>query len=280
MFVWIKISMSNNLNITEKQYKKIAIQVATSGFSYCVFDTLDNTIKSVNEVDFSDYPKEKTIEEKIDIVFNDHKKLSKKYDEVVVIHDNNYNTFVPKALFDENFMGSYLQYNSKVFENDFFTYDALSNYEINNVYIPYVNINNSLLDRFKSFDYKNSNSILVSKLLDLSKNIEEKQVFVHVGTTKFELVVVQNQQLIFFNSFDYKTPEDFIYYLLFTAEQLDLNPENFKLYLLGKITDESALYKIAYAYVRNISLLDVSSIKRNNKFSNIVNLQHFILFQS
>jgi hypothetical protein len=33
----------------------------------------------------------------------------------------------------------------------------------------------------------------------------------------------QNQKLLLFNSFDYQTPEDFIYYVLFTAEQLSLN---------------------------------------------------------
>jgi hypothetical protein len=272
--------MSSNLNITEKKYRKLAIHVALNSFSYAVVDTLTNTVSSFNEVDFSAFPSEKTIEEKLDIIFDEHAKLNKKYDEVLVIHDNNYNTFVPKALFDEKFLGSYLQYNSKVFENDFFTHDVLSNYEIHNVYIPYMNINNALLDRFKSFDYKNSNSILVTKLLDLSKNIEEKQVFVHVGKNKFELVVVQNQALLFFNSFDYKTSEDFLYYLLFTAEQLDLNPEVFKLYLLGRIDQENALYKIAYQYVRNVFLLDVSNFKKNNKFSKSTNLKHFILFQS
>jgi hypothetical protein len=31
----------------------------------------------------------------------------------------------------------------------------------------------------------------------------------------FEIIVIQNQKLLFFNSFDYETPED---YVLFTAE--------------------------------------------------------------
>jgi hypothetical protein len=43
----------------------------------------------------------------------------------------------------------------------------------------------------------------------------------------FEIIVIQNQQLLLFNSFEYLTPEDFIYYVLFTAEQLNINPENF-----------------------------------------------------
>jgi hypothetical protein len=49
---------------------------------------------------------------------------------------------------------------------------------------------------------------------------------VHFSEGHFE-IIIQNQKLLFFNSFDYQTPEDFIYYVLFTAEQLSLNPENF-----------------------------------------------------
>ncbi len=272
--------MSINTNITEKKYRKLAIQVSLSGFSYCVFDTLNHQVAFVNEVDFNDFEKKSKIEEHYWKAFLANKELTKMYDEVVVIHQNNLNSFVPKALFNEDYLGSYLQFNTKVFENDFFAFDALSNYEMNNVYIPYVNINNYLLDQFERFDYKQTNSILVEKLLDLSKNIDEKQVFVHFEITKFEIVVVQNQKLLLFNSFDYTTKEDFIYYLLFTVEQLQLNPEHLRLQLLGNITKESELFKIAYNYIRNVGLLNVSELQKNNAFSTAQNLKHFILFQS
>ena len=137
-----------------------------------------------------------------------------------MLHDNNINTFVPKSLFDSDNIASYLQYNVKVFETDFFAVDEINTYEINNVYVPFVNINNFLLDQFESFNYKNTNSILVQKILDKSKNIDEKQVFVHFQENHFEIVVVKNQELLLFNSFHYSTAEDFIYYLLFTCEQL------------------------------------------------------------
>ena len=272
--------MSIHSSITEKKYKKLSIQVSLDGISFCVFDTLQHSVLTVQSINFADFPKESKVEDHIWKTFLNHKELTKTYDEVVVIHNNNLNTFVPGAVFDEQFLGSYLQYNTKVFETDFFAFDELENYEMNNVYIPYVNINNYLLDQFETFNYKQTNSILVSKVLDISKNREEKLVFVHFSATKFEIIVVQNQKLLFFNSFDYKTKEDFIYYLLFTAEQLKLNPEHFNMYLLGEISEEDELFKIAYQYVRNISLLDVSELQKHNDLSQAENLKHFILLQS
>jgi hypothetical protein len=151
---------------------------------------------------------------------------------------------------------------------------------MNLVFIPFVNINNYLLDQFSTFNYKHVNTILVSKLLELSKNNDEKQVYVHFSKNKFEIVVVQNQKLLLYNSFDFVIPEDFIYYLLFTTEQLNLNPEHFKVQLLGLISDDSELFEIAYKYIRNVSLLDVSNNANKNGLSKADNLKHFILLQS
>jgi hypothetical protein len=173
-----------------------------------------------------------------------------------------------------------LQYNTKVFETDFFAFDEITNYQMNAVYIPYVNINNFFIDQFGSFDYRHANSILVSKLLDASKNNDNKKMIVHFNPGHFEIIVIQNQKLLLFNSFEYKTHEDFIYYLLFTAEQLNMNPESFQLELLGTISEEDDFYKIAFKYIRNVSFLDVADLQKSNSFSTAQNQQHFILFNS
>ena len=268
----------SNSNITNKKYKRLSIQVRLDGLSYCCIDTLNNKILSFDDIQF-DNDKSK-IEDLYALAFRKHPQLNSGYDEVTVLHDSNLSTFVPTALFDEQFLGSYLQYNTRVFETDFFAFDAIETYQINNVYIPYVNINNLFVDVFGTFQYKHCNTFLVSKLLDLSKNVDEKKMFVHMHKGQFEIIVVQNQKLLLFNSFEYKTPEDLTYFLLFTAEQLNLNPEHIKLEFLGAISEEDAFYKMAYHYIRNVSLFDTTDLQSRNSFSASENLKHFILFQS
>ncbi len=266
-----------NDTITAKNYKKLSLQIAQNGMSFCCFDTLNCEITSCKSVSFSKYS---PIEEELWKAFINHPQLTRPYDEIVVLHDNSFNTFVPNALFDENFLGSYLQYNTKVFETDFFAFDALGNYEVNNVYVPLMNVNNFLIDQFGVFDYKNANSVLVNRLLDASKNNEEKQVYVHVQDSHFEIVVVRNQQLLLFNSFEYKTPEDFLYYLLFTMEQLFLNPETAKVSVLGKIGEGHPCFALAYTYVRHLSLYDTSALQEKWGKTREEALEHFILFNS
>lgn len=242
-------------DITTKNYKKLSIQVSLSGLSFCVFDLITKKVITYQNVD---YIKSNVIEEQLWKVFTDYAILSNAYDEIVILHDNSLNTLVPDVLFDTNFMGSYLQYNVKVFDTDFFTFDKIENYDISNVYVPYVNINNFLLDQYHSFDYKNVNSILVKKILDHSIGNTEKEVFVHIQKGHFEIVVAKNQQLLLFNSFEYATPEDFIYYILFTYEQLQISPETTPIFLLGLIEETDDYFKMAYKFIRNCSLFDTT----------------------
>lgn len=268
-------------NIIDKKYRKLSLRVSLKGFSFCVVDSLENKIVASENIDFSAMSKSLTVEEFYELAFLDYPILSEGYDQVLVLHHNSLSTFVPKPLFDAEYIGSYLQYNTKVFETDFFAFDDIPTYEMSHVYIPYVNINNFLIDQFGVFDYKHSNSVLVSKVLDLSKNVDDKQIFAHVNKDTFEVVVVQNQKLLLFNSFDYTTKQDFIYYLLFVAEQLNLNPEIVKVSFLGEVTEESDVFQIAFKYIRHVSLLDVSFMSNASETRSDAKLrQHFILLQS
>lgn len=266
-----------NNDITKNNYKKLSIQVSLSGLCFCVFDLLTNKIITHNEVVFT---KDSIIEESLWKTFLDNVILTNNYDEIVVIHENNLNAFVPNSLFDKKYMGSYLQYNLKVFATDFFTADFLKNSEMHNVYVPYVNINNFLLDQFNSFNYKNSNTVLVSKILEISNLSFEKQVFINFQLNSFQIIITRADKLILFNSFEYKTPEDFIYYILFTFEQLQLNPETTSLQLLGELTETSAYFKIAYKYIRNCSLLNTLNLSSTLGKSEEEVRKHFILFHS
>ena len=144
------------------------------------------------------------------------------------------------------------------------------------VYVPLVNINNFIFERFGSFEYKHSATILLNRLLTLEKNSNLLKMYINIEDSHFEIVVVENNKLKFFNRFEYNTKEDFIYYLLFTAEQLQLNPEEFPLVLMGSVDENDALYQIAYKYVRHVSLLPNESMLYSNNASS----KHFTLLNS
>lgn len=257
---------------------KLIILVSLNGFSFYSTSVGATNAYVLKSISFSDSLRTEKMENLLGDVFNKNNELTLKYDEVVVLHHNNLATFVPTELFDEDFLASYLQYTTKVFETDFIAFDSLQQHQMNAVYIPYVNMNNFFIDYFGTFSYHHASTILVNAVLAIAPINEHKNMYVHVSDHNFEIIIVQNQKLLLYNSFDYNTPEDFIYYILFTAEQLQLDPNNFQLTLLGLINPSDSLYQICYKYIRNVAFLN--NTNTSNKGTEIENRHHFILLNA
>ncbi|HEY9168831.1 MAG TPA: DUF3822 family protein [Lutibacter sp.] len=272
----IKKLANNDLDLLNLEDNYLSIQLSLDGFSFCIYNKVQNKVGVFGLYEFdnntgSPFKQLECIKE----LFAQEKLLQLNYKSVFVTHFNNLVTQVPKPLFNKNNLAPYLQYTVKVLENDFIAYDELINSEIINVYIPFVNVNNFLLDIYESFDYKHSSTVLIENLLNQYKNLEGSFCFVNVSGHNFEIVVIKNKKLELFNFFSFTSKEDFIYYILFTAEQLNLNPEEFELILMGDIEKESELYDIVYQYIRNIKFYVPNNA--NLQLNEISSHSHFTL---
>jgi len=177
-------------------------------------------------------------------------------------------------------MADYLKFNSKILRTDYITYDAILANDSINVYVPYVNINNYIYDRFGTFEFKHYSTILIETILALEKHSSSSKMYVNVCESHFEIIVVENNKLKLYNTFEYSSKEDFIYYILFTAEQLELNPEEFQLILIGDINTKDDLYKIAFNYVRNIKIHSPEFSFSPNEVIKSDLLKNFIILNS
>ncbi len=235
----------------------LSIQLSLDGFSFCVLDKTYDLVQKIADHPFKEPASgPEDLLAQIQEVFAKEKLLQHKYGSVNVSHVNDLSSLVPKTLFDERKLKDYIRYSSKTFDNDYIVYDEIDNHDLINVYIPFVNVNNFLLDRFGSFEYKHFSTVLISNLLNTYRYSEHPHLFVHLEKSRLYVVAIAGNKLQLYNSFPFKTREDFLYYLLFTAEQLGMDPETLELVLSGRIDKNSELYEIAYTYVRKISLIE------------------------
>src|SRR5690606_15794098 len=102
--------------------KKLILQVDPKEVNYIIQNQLSNEIIHFNTFAIDPY---KSIERELDRMFHTDELLSTDFDDVEIIHNNNLNTLVPEEYFNEDVLGSYLQYNVKVFPTDFFASDEL-----------------------------------------------------------------------------------------------------------------------------------------------------------
>lgn len=238
----------------KKDFYRLSIQISLNGLSFCMLDTVTTKVISSEHILFH---KELTPYQ----VLEELKQLVKKnniqktaFSEVVVIHRNNLFSLVPKPLFQADELPNYLKFNAKILANDHIAYDEIEGHELMNVYVPFVNINNYLYDLFGEFIYKHHGTVMVQSLLSEQGSGESPICYAHLSEQQLDITVVADQKLQLFNNFDYSTQEDFLYYLLFTLEQLKLNPETVRLRLFGQVEENDAIYKLCYGYIKHVAI--------------------------
>ncbi len=178
--------------------------------------------------------------------------LNQNYEEVSLIHRNDLFCLVPKSLFDKEELPNYLKFNTKLLANDQIVYDELPNQEIVFVYIPFTNVNNYLFDCFGEFEFKHSSMAILQTLFQQKSG--KTICYAHVDKKTMEIAVLEQRRLVLYNQFDYKTKEDFLYYILFTYEQLGLNLEEVKLKLYGAVEEGDSIFEICYRYVKKVAV--------------------------
>lgn len=250
----IEKAKSKEVLETSKEFNKLSIQVSLNGLSFCIVDTIANTVINSDRIVFE---KERTpygLQKGLVSLFSKHEIPQKHFSEIIIVHRNKLFSLVPKSLFDENEMANYLKFNTKILANDHIAYDEVENHDMINVYVPFVNVNNYVYELFGEFTYKHSGTVMVESLLTGQSIPKEPTCYVHVADRQMEVTLISQRKLLLYNSFDFVTKEDFIYYLLFTLEQLKLDAETIKLKLFGAIEEGNPIYDICYEYVKNISI--------------------------
>ncbi|MAU25360.1 MAG: hypothetical protein CMC34_01055 [Flavobacteriaceae bacterium] len=246
---------------------KLSIHISLNGLSFCIIDLISNEIDFLRTYSLSKNTTPKELLKTLKKGFKENNELSNSFSSVKIIHYNNLSTVVPEPLFDKNNALSYLKFNSKILQNDYAAYDEIFNNECVNVYIPYVNINNYIFKMFDSFVYNHYSSIILEKVKLNEKNTTTPSLYLNINSNHMELIYFVKNKLTFYNRFDFSTKEDIIYYLLFTIDQLKLNPEEIPLVITGNISEDDDNYQIIYKYIRNVSIFN-SEINQENKFYN------------
>ncbi len=247
---------------------KLSIQLSTNGFSFSVLEVNRNKLLSVESYQL-DKPEsispsvshESVVLLAIEELFSQFKWIGKKFAALNFIVESNKSTLVPMPLFDPAEINTYLDFSHNITKDEDIISNSMVNLEAFNIFSINKTLREKISSMFPDSTILNISNTLIEGILINHKNQSIKnKVFVNVRNSYFDVIIVDGKRLIFFNTFKYKTKEDFIYFLIFVFEQLRINPEDVELVLLGNIRKNSPLYEMAYNYIRKISFANRSEM--------------------
>jgi hypothetical protein len=230
----------------------LVLQIGNDGLFAVVFDKEKNKYIAFEYYSFQQVYNSDIVPDLFDIALNESKIIGRKYRSVSCSIVNNLSTLVPAALFESDNKKMYLKFNTSLQGDELIMVDDIKNIDTKNVYALPFSLKAKLDGTYNKITYHHYSSGLIEDLLSQNKNQTKKKLFLHVQASHFEAIVIEGKKLLFYNTFNYHTAEDFIYYALFVCEQLQLNPENIETILLGEIERTSTIFSLSQKYIRNL----------------------------
>ena len=265
------------------QYK-LSIQFSLDGFSFVIFDKESNKFLALASFTNQRLSNTNDYIAEVENFFRQNEWLNLLLDShrVNLLYESDNSTLVPTPLFINEEKKTIAQFSFQVPDGHHVLSDELKNTNACIIYHLPSQLNALFIRLFPNYNLVSHAGTLIEILLLLYKNQPtQKRMVVNVRHSKIDIIITEGKKLLFFNSFKYITKEDFVYYIIFVIEQLNLNPEEIDLKLCGLLDKKSDIFEFTYKYVRNIQFLKLSdSFGYSYLFSDIAEHVHFNLINS
>ena len=258
------MTQQNNNTYSNKQ-NRLSILINRYGLSHLISDADNKNIVDLSSHNFVEHPPEEELHHFVDKYLNEKKIGEQSYSDVRVCFVNNLSSFIPLPLFDKNKKAKYLENHADIRKQDYVSFDDISSIQIANVYIPYVNVNNMLLESFGKFSYVHCSSLLLEILSKENTKNTQPLWFVHIQYNLAYYFLLVNGKLQFYNAFNWTDEKDVLYYAMAVAKNNSLALDETTLLMSGQIKGGDKIHQLLSKYIIKTSFFTPSN--RSNKLS-------------
>jgi len=188
-------------------------------------------------------------------------------------------TIIPSVFFDKQKL---LSIGASFFENN----DSL---DVTDQFIPEIdsylvfgiskNIQSSLIEKIGHIDFSHHFSSLISTYSLFYTKEGIHSAFIQYHQNKFTLSLFNGKNMIHFNSFEYNSPEDVLYYTYYTMDQFNFSASETAIHVGGAAKESELILNQLQKYSKNIYQLkpkccpDLATDKSNALLNTIFDVQ-------
>jgi len=244
----------------------LSIRVMPDGFSYAVFDHLKQQFIAFEEFTFSAAPGLLRLFGSpeyinwLDQIIEQRVFLKEKFNKVFIITGGKKYTLMPVPLFEADNARKYLEFVHPLDETDKVNYETINALECNLIYAVPDALISWISYRYRSNQTFHVCGVLIRNfLMRFRGGSPVERIMVNIQTDVLDIIIFNDADLRFCNSFYFSNHNDLLYYLLFVIEQLKINSDESPLYLSGNVELNSELLKLLGAYIRYVDIIPENS---------------------
>ena len=179
-------------------------------------------------------------------------KISKQYGKVSISIANTFFSVVPKALFEKESIHLYVELNATIKQSYEYNYQTLEKEGIVICYALPKNLKSWIKKVFPSARLTHEIAVVIESVLRDFYSLSEDRVIINLHKNYFDIVFLTKGKLELINSFHFSEKEDLLYYVLFSFEQMGINPNLIEVFLVGELKKGGEEHQILFQYIKNL----------------------------
>ncbi len=270
------------LNKEAQEKYVLSIQFALDGFSFLFLDAERKKFTGLEGYSLKNVESDIRFCKVLDVFLQQNTWIKGPFKDVFVLYESAKSTLVPEPLFDETEKNLFLKFNHTASSYEQVASNHLKNTGAYQVFTLPDCLRFRIDKTFKRKSILHHSVPLIESLSIQHKNQRtDNTIFIHFRKQYIDIVIFNNEGLLYYNAFYTPGEQDVLYYLLFVMEQLRFNPEETELVLLGNIRKQSSQYELLRTYVRNISFdMRTQAFGYSYVFDKIPDHEYYTLFNS
>ena len=245
---------------------------------YCLVNDAQLNVLVLKSFHF-DHRRDKSATLNLKAVFIEDEMLKLPYRVTKIVFTTPHFTLVPTKFYDDKSRLAYFENLTSLSGNEQFEFDVIKNIESHNIYLAESSLITAMKSTFPHAQYYHYMTPLIQGYQKIASRRDGHQVFANIRDGQVQVLFFDGKDLIFVNSFPFRTPQDLVYFILNIYEQFKLSPEVTPLSISGSLTEDSDIFKFIYRYVRYINFVSTPSYFRfGQQFTGIPQHFYFDLF--
>lgn len=246
----------------------LSIRYATDGLSFCVHNQTNKLLVFFFQPYHLD--SQDAVIAKVKKIIVDEDVLHLSYKKVYVVPCQREKVLIPAHLFDKKTVADMYRICFQPQKNDTLLYrkiKVLESYIVEALPRSFVNF---LTTRYPSLCIVDSAyPFIINSLTGILFNTD--QLFIDIHDQYFDLLLTRNAEPMLFNSFNYGSVTDILYYILNALQQCQVDKNVLQTTVSGNLVDDPRLQEAFGKYIPNVSILNyapLSQLIRSEELNN------------
>jgi hypothetical protein len=245
--------VDETLDLNRAHSYRLSIQFNLNGFSFSILDLVRGKFVALKHASLDEVDTYEKKAEKIQEIFDSDPCLQVNYKKVTNLVVSPRSVLIPSPYFKQKDLIQYFTFNYDLDELEEIHFNFIPGIGAYNIFSIPNPVSNVIMEKYNRTQFYHQGLPIIDYHIN-SSHTHHSYAVLSVYEDFFDIALFKGPRLHLYNSFEWSSPEDVLYYLLYIYKQQNLNASENELFITGDLGNKKEIKRTIDQYLKKVRL--------------------------